>query len=50
MLCSILQVEEGGDEMVFPDDTAMGDGDYVDSEGEDYVFSEGDEDDDEHDN
>ena len=28
----------------------MYDGDYVDSEGDDYVFSEGDEDDDEHDN
>lgn len=31
--------------MVLPDNTAMGDGDYVDSEGEDYVFSEGDEND-----
>ena len=32
--------------MVLPDDTAMYDGGYMDSEGEDYVFSEGDEDDD----
>ena len=30
--------------MVFPDDTAMCDEDYVNSEGEDYVFSESDED------
>ena len=50
MLCSILQVEEGGDGMVLPDDAAMYDRDYVASEGDDYVFSEGDEDDDEHDN
>lgn len=32
--------------MVLPDDTAMYDGDYVDSEGDDYVCSEDDEEED----
>ena len=27
ILCSILQADEGDDEMVLPDDSAMGDGD-----------------------
>ena len=35
--------------MVLPNDTAMYDGGYVDWECEDYVFTDGDEDDDEHD-
>ena len=42
ILCNILQVEEGDDEMVLPDDTVMYDEDNEDSEA--------DEDDDEHDN
>ena len=42
---TLLQADEGEDEMVLPHDTAMGDGEFVDSDGEDYVFSEGDEDD-----
>ena len=36
--------------MVLPDDTALCDGDYVDSEGDDYVCSEDGEDDEEEDN